>query len=294
MNTARPLDAVATALVLLMCMSWGFNQVATKLAIPEIPPLTQAAIRSLGALPLVALWARWRGVPLTGRDGTLAAGLVAGGLFALEFMLIYSGLVWTTASRATLFLYTAPFFVALGARPILGERVSALQWTGLALSFTGVAVAIGLPDPTVDARMLLGDAMLLGAGAAWASTTLLIKKTALAKAPAEKTLAYQLVVSVPILAAGAWLLGERMSGLPGAVAAGALAYQTIWVVAITYAAWFALVVRYSASRVSAFTFLTPLFGVAAGHFALGDPITPPFALAVALVIAGLVLVNRPR
>ena len=65
-------------------------------------------------------------------------------------------------------------------------------------------------------------------------------------------------------------------------------------VCVTYMAWFALIVRYSAARLSAFTFLTPLFGVAAGHLVLDEPLTPPFALAVAVVTLGLVLVNRPR
>ena len=58
--------------------------------------------------------------------------------------------------------------------------------------------------------------------------------------------------------------------------------------------WYALVVKYSASRLSAFTFLTPLFGVAAGYLVLGEPLTPAFAAAVALVTVGLILVNRPR
>jgi drug/metabolite transporter (DMT)-like permease len=53
-------------------------------------------------------------------------------------------------------------------------------------------------------------------------------------------------------------------------------------------------VRYSASRLSVFTFLTPLFGVAAGHLVLNEPLTPAFALAVGSVAAGLLLVNRPR
>jgi drug/metabolite transporter (DMT)-like permease len=66
------------------------------------------------------------------------------------------------------------------------------------------------------------------------------------------------------------------------------------VVSVTYVVWFALVVRYSANRLSAFTFLTPLFGVAAGHLVLNEPLTPPFVLAVAFVAFGLVLVNRPR
>ena len=65
-------------------------------------------------------------------------------------------------------------------------------------------------------------------------------------------------------------------------------------VGLTYSAWFALIVKFSANRLSAFTFLTPLFGVAAGHLVLGEPLTPAFAVAVALVAGGLILVNRPR
>ena len=78
------------------------------------------------------------------------------------------------------------------------------------------------------------------------------------------------------------------------LAVGALLYQAVWVVSVTFVIWFALIVRYSVTRLSAFTFLTPLFGVAAGHLVLNEPLTPAFALAVAFVALGLVLVNRRR
>jgi drug/metabolite transporter (DMT)-like permease len=291
--TARPLDAAASAIMVVLCLSWGLNQVAVKLSLPDIPPLMQATIRSIGALGVIVIWARLRGVPLTLRDGTLWAGILAGALFALEFILIYRALVWTTASRAALFLYTAPFFVALGARWLLpGEKLALSQWIGLGLSFLGLVVAFGVPGP--DRHALIGDAMMVGAGAMWGATTLVIKASALGKAPAEKTLAWQLLVSIPLLALATVLVGERIDHLPGPVALSWLAYQTFWVVSITFAIWFALVKRYSASRLSAFTFLTPLFGVAAGHLVMGDTLTPGFLVSVALVVTGLVLVNRPR
>jgi drug/metabolite transporter (DMT)-like permease len=103
---------------------------------------------------------------------------------------------------------------------------------------------------------------------------------------------YQLVVSAPILALAALIFGERLSAMPSGVALGALAYQTFWVVSVTFVVWFALVVRYSANRLAAFTFVAPLCGVAAGHWVLGEPLTPAFAAAVALVAGGLVLVNK--
>jgi drug/metabolite transporter (DMT)-like permease len=294
-NAARPLDPIAIAVVVFMCLSWGFNQVTIKLAIPDIPPLIQAAIRSAVATLLVGTWTWLRGQRLFARDGTLNAGLWCGVLFGLEFVLIYRGLVWTTASRAVLFIYLAPFFVVIGSRWFLpGDHFRVSQWLGLALSFSGIVIAFGLPTPAADPRQMLGDVMMVGAAAMWAGTTLLIKTSSLNRISAEKTMLYQLVVSAPLLAAGALIFGERITHAPSALALGALAYQTIWVVSVTFVVWFALIVRYSANRLSAFTFLTPLFGVAAGHFVLGEPLTPAFLLAAALVAAGLVLVNRPR
>jgi len=294
-SVTRPLDAAAAAIMLMLCLSWGFNQVATKLAIHDIPPLMQATIRSVVAALLIAGWCRLRGIAIFGRDGTLGAGLISGVLFAGEFIMVYQGLAYTTATRGTLFLYLAPFFVVLGARIVLPvDRFSLAQWLGLALSFAGMALAFGLPTPAVDPRQMLGDLMMVAAALFWAVTTLLTKASALNRVSAEKMMLYQLVVSAPIMAAAAWLFGERIAQAPSALALGALAYQTIWVVSITFVIWYALVKRYSANRLSAFTFLAPLFGAAAGHLVLGEPLTLAFAAAVALVAGGLVLVNRGR
>jgi drug/metabolite transporter (DMT)-like permease len=290
----RPLDAASMALVVLICLIWGFNQPAIKLAIHEVPPLTQCAIRSALATLIVLGLMRLRGLPIAARDGSLAAGLVAGALFGVEFLLIYRGLLYTTASRAVLFIYLAPFFVVMGARWLFpGDRFGLMQWLGLLMAFVGMVVAFGVPAPASSPDQLLGDLMMAAAAAAWAATTLVIKASALSRASPEKTLLYQLVVCVPIVTLGAMVFGERIAAMPSAVALGSLAYQTI-VVGTTFSLWFALIVKFSASRLSAFTFLTPLFGVAAGHLVLGEPLTPAFAIAVLLVATGLVLVNRPR
>ena len=290
----RPLDAASMVLVLFICLTWGFNQPAIKLAIHDVPPLTQCAIRSSLATLIVLGLMWWRGLPIAARDGTLAAGLIAGLLFGVEFLLIYRGLLYTTASRAVLFIYLAPFFVVIGARWLFpGDRFGPKQWLGLLMAFIGMVVAFGAPAPATEASQLLGDLMMAFAALGWAATTLIIKSSALARVSPEKTLLYQLVVCVPIVALGALVFGERITAMPSAVALGSLAYQTI-VVGTTFSLWFSLIVKFSASRLSAFTFLTPLFGVAAGHLVLGEPLTPAFALAVLLVAAGLILVNRPK
>ncbi|MBW7966056.1 DMT family transporter [Bradyrhizobium sp. BR 10261] len=292
-SAGRPLSAGAIALMLMLCLTWGFNQIAVKLVIPDIPPMLQATIRSMGALPVLFIIGSLRGAKFFERDGTLAAGLFAGLMFGIEFVLIYEGLRFTPASRAVVFLYTAPFFVALGSYQVLGERLRGSQWLGLALSFAGVALAIGVPQPDVDAKVLLGDLMVVGGGALWAATTLVAKATRLRFAPPEKALGYQVAMSIPILGLAAYLFGETIPHAPRPLSIGLMVFQTVWVVGTTFTLWFALVKTYSASKLSAFTFITPLFGVVASYFIMHDTLSLAFGAAAVLVIAGLFLVNRP-
>ena len=64
--------------MLMLCLSWGFNQIAVKLVLPDVPPMLQALIRSAGALPVLLLIGWLRGVKFFERDGTLGPGLFAG------------------------------------------------------------------------------------------------------------------------------------------------------------------------------------------------------------------------
>src|SRR5690349_4884996 len=200
LSAGRALSPGAVALMLMLCLSWGFNQIAVKLVLADVPPMLQALSRSAGALPVLLIIGWLRGVKFFEHDGTLWAGLCNGTIFGIEFVLIYQGLLHTSASRAVVFLYIAPFFVALGSYVFLGERLRPAQWAGLGLSFAGVALAIGVPQPNVDAKVLFGDLLIVGGGALWASTTLIVKATPLIRAPAEKGLGYQVAISIPILA----------------------------------------------------------------------------------------------
>jgi drug/metabolite transporter (DMT)-like permease len=277
-----------------LCASWGLNQVAAKVALADIPPLTQAAWRSLGATVILGALGLWREPTLFARDRTLLAGIFCGVCFALEFVALYIGLQWTSATHAVLFLYAAPFFVAVGLPWIIpSERLSLLQWLGLALSFVGVALALGVSGQ-ISREMLIGDVLTLIAGAFWGATTLIIKATPLRGARPIKVLLYQLAVSAIVLGLGVLLLGEHVPTQVSAMSWASLAYQTLWVVCITYSSWFWMISHYRAGELSAFTFLTPIFGVAAGYFVLGEQVAPSFVIAVALVAGGILLVNWPR
>ena len=280
--------------MLALCLLWGFNQVLAKTANAGISPILQAGLRSVGATVLVWAWASLRGVRLFTRDGSLWPGLAAGLLFAAEFGLIYEGLEFTTASRATLFVYCSPFVVAVGVHLLVpSEKMSITQVLGLIGAFAGVAIAFssGLALPTH--RQLLGDALALGGALAWGGTTVLIRASRLVHISPHKTLLYQLAVSAVVLPPLSWVLGEPGVFAPTAPVLIAFTIQTVGVASISYLTWFWLITHYPAGRLASFTFLTPLFGVIAGAVILSEPLSRDLILALVLVGIGIYVVNRP-
>lgn len=289
------LDALAVTSLVFCCFLWGLNQVAAKVAIAEVPPLAQAAIRSLGGAALVFLWARLRGISLFDRDGSLRGGLTAGLLFAAEFGCIFVGLQYTTASRMAVFIYISPFIVALGMPFIAkAEKLKPSQLAGLAIAFAGVAwgFAEGFTKPAAGDLQWLGDALGVAAGVLWGATTLAIRGSRLAAASAEKTLLYQLAISGLALALAALLRGQAWAPTLSALTWASLFFQVVIVTFASYLLWFWLIRHYPATRLASFTLLTPVFGLLLGALLLGEPITTRLVVALLAVAAGIVLVNR--
>jgi drug/metabolite transporter (DMT)-like permease len=289
------LDTLAIALLVGCCAIWGLGQVAAKIGLTSLPPLLQASLRSLIAAGLLLVWSRLRGLRLFESDGTGRAGLLAGSLFAIEFGCIFLGLQFTTASRMAVFIYLAPFVVAAGM-PLISpsERLAPSQLVGLATAFAGVvwAYAEGFAAPSAGPRQWLGDALGIAGAALWGLTTLTLRGSRLSTALPEKTLLYQLGLSGVALGVASWLVGEPWPVHLGAPAAAALAFQGVVVTFASYLVWFWLVRHYPATRISAFTLLTPIFGLLAGFALLGDPLTPRLLAALVAVCVGIALVSR--
>lgn len=298
MNARKPLDALALSTMLALCLLWGMQQVAVKLAAHGMAPVMQIGLRSVVAALLVCLLMLVRRDRFSLRDGLLLPGLAAGVLFALEFLLVAIGLQYTTASHMSVFLYTAPVFTVLGLHWLVpGERLGAMQWAGVGAAFIGIAVAFsnGLSAPGSDwARMLAGDVLGVLGGVFWAATTLLIRKSALSEAPPATTLLYQLGTCGLILVAVGMLSGQAQEIRMTPVVWGSLLFQSVFVAFVSFLVWFWLLRRYLASRLSVFSFLTPLFGVAFGVLLLDDPLDPRFVAGALLVMSGVIMVNIRR
>lgn len=289
------LDLTAILLLVVLCASWGLQQITIKVANNGVSPVFQAAIRSWGAALLVFLWMLFRGQKITAKDGTLGWGILVGLVFSIEFMLIYWGLEYTAASRAVIFFNTMPLFVALGAYLFLpSERLRLIQIIGLCCAFAGIVIAFSESITHTDNRVLIGDSMLLVAGALWAAVTVMVKASPLAQTSPEKTLLYQLAVSalfLPLISLG---LNEPGIYRLTPLIIACLIYQVVWVAFITYIAWFWLINNYPATKISSFIFLTPLFGVIEGIVLLDETLSLRLVIALVMVCIGIYVVNRPN
>lgn len=292
-TTPGALDRRAIGTMTALCLVWGLQQVSLKAVADQISPMLVVALRSLVAL-LLLLALMWRRGE-TPRRANWRPGVIVGALFAFEYLLVAEALRLTHASHVVVFLYTAPVFAALGLHVRLpAERLAPMQWAGIALAFIGIGVAflgggVGL-DASASSRILFGDALALLAGAAWGATTVAIRCSALASAPATETLMYQLFAAFALLLPATYLTGQWHFESSPTVWAH-LGFQSLVVSFASFLTWFWLLRRYLASRLGVFSFLTPLFGVVLGIWLLGESLTASFVVGSGLVLAGIGVVS---
>ncbi|HEY4353148.1 MAG TPA: DMT family transporter [Paraburkholderia sp.] len=293
----KPIDGFAATVMIVLCLAWGLQQVAIKAVIADVSPMLQVAVRCGIAALLVWVFSR-----LVARERwlpgiALRSGLVAGILFALEFLFIAEGLRRTNASHMAVLIYTAPMFAAVGLHlRIPDERLTPLQWIGIGLAFAGLAVAFLAPvfgggDANPASRdWLLGDFIGLCAGASWGLTTVVIRTSRLSEAPAAQTLFYQLAVGFVLLLPFALAIGDTHFHST-ALVWGSLAFQSVVISFLSYLTWFWLLRKYFAAKLGVLSFLTPLFGVALGIMLLHERVSIAFIVGSVFVLIGLIVVN---
>ena len=290
-NTVKEaLDLKAVAILTGICMLWGFNAVAIKESNLGIAPVFCAGIRSVIAVMALALWMKVKKIPLF--PSNLMDGLVVGILFGSEFACLYASLLYTTGSSAWILLYASPFFHALGAHFFLkGDRLTVHKSTGLLLAFIGVIVLLSKNFGAPTWTGLVGDLLAFSAAALWALTTIFIKRRLVGSVSFHNTLFYQTLFSIPILFLISVFLKETPIDHLNAVIILSVAFQGIVVAFVSYLLWFYLVHEYPISRLSAFTFLTPVFAIISCVVFLHEPLTWKLLLSLILVSLGIYVVN---
>ena len=294
MSSRQALDSKASGIMFGLCILWGLQQVVLKLAAPDISAVMQIALRSgLSALMVYPMIKLAKGTSLWGRD-YLAAGILVGLLFAAEFFLVAQALLFTSAAHTVVLLYTAPIFVALGLHwKLPSERLSLIQWLGITCAFFGIVIAF-LFRPTASqaaaSSALWGDALALLAGVLWAATTIAVRLTKLAEAPATQTLFYQLFIAFLVLLPVAFFMGQATIHW-SVLSLTSLLFHTVVVSFASYLIWFWLLKKYLASQLGVFSFLTPIFGMCFGVVLLNEQLELNFLVGTCFVLMGVMVVS---
>ncbi len=286
------LDLNAIITLIILTLLWGFNQTAIKYSTQGVSPVFTSALRSIIASICGIIYCLRKGERIFHTDIRLFHGLVVGFLFGLEFACIYFGLFFTDAARSVVFIYLSPFVVAVGAHFFLkGDRLTTVKMLGLILAFSGIfLVFLGKPK-VAKPTMFIGDVLEITAAFLWGATTLYIKRFMAEKVHPINTFLYQLFFSIPILLVISFILEPQWIYGINPYIVSSIFYQSVIVAFISYFVWFKLIHTYSVSRLSAFTFFTPIFGVLFGTLLLGEEFTVSLMVGLPMVSLGIFFVN---
>ncbi|MCB6177210.1 DMT family transporter [Rhodobacter sp. Har01] len=284
------LDGAGVAMLLGVQVLLAFNQIIVKAVNAGLQPVFFAGLRSALAIGFVWAWLAWRGRPPRLRRAALWPGLLMGTVFAAEFLFLFLALDLTTVGRASVLMYSMPVWYAALAHFGLGERVTPSKAAGLALAFAGTAWAI-LSRGQGGEGSLAGDLCAIGAALGWALTAFVARRPTMRAEGPELQLFWMVVVSAPILLLAAPFFGPLIRELQPLHLAGLL-FQASVVVAGGFILWLWLLSVYPSSTVASFSFLTPVLAVLLGAAIFGESLSGGILGAVALVAAGIVLINR--
>lgn len=290
MDRKTHMDAFGAAALITFALHLAFNQVVIKVTNGGFNPVFAAGLRSAGAVLVLLLWMRLRGISLTVPREAVPAGILSGCLFALEFTCLFTALDFTTVSRASVIFYSMPVWLAIASHFLIpSDKLTGLRGIGLVLAMGGVALA--LLDRSDASASLTGDLLALTSAICWAGIALCVKITPLSTVPPAQQLMFQVIVSAPLLLLASLAFGDLIRDLQPIHMAGLL-FQIIAVASLGFLAWFWLMSIYPASSVASFSFLSPVFAVILGWLLLSEDVGPQVWVALALVALGIYLINR--
>lgn len=272
---------------------FGANNLLIKLGNDGLQPVFFAAIRSLVAGTALVFWIRWRGISI--RWDLWQPGLLVGFVFSAEFFFLFIALDNTTVVRASIVFYAMPLWLAVAAHFLFpGERLTGLRIAGFLIGFAAVALTLASQPPVQAGQQasFLGDLAALIAGMFWAGIILCVRLSRLQSTAPETQLFWQLLVSAPVLFALAPLHGGEFIRDFNMFQALIFILHALGVVAFGYVTWFWLLLRYPASSVASFSFLTPVLSAGLGWLILSEPVSAATPVALCMLVAGLYLINR--
>lgn len=275
---------------IFLCVLFGSNAVAIKIAFSGLGVFTTAAIRFGIAAVAIYVWARITGRTIALKKGQVHQVLIFSTLFTVQLSLFYLGLSKSNASRGTLLSNLLPFFILFLAHFFIpGDRITKRKFFGILLGFTGV-VFMFIDEKAMQAGFRTGDIIILCAVTLWSCSTVYLKRI-ISAFPPFQVVWYSTMFSVPIFLTEALLWDNAMIFNLDASVIGAMLYQSLITASFGFVAWNTLLKKYGAVSLHSFIFIMPIAGVALGGLVLGEPITLKILLALLFIVFGILVVH---
>jgi len=272
----------------------GLNHVIIKVVNTGLNPVFFAGLRSLLAFFFLIIYFKLTNKKIEFSKDKMGISILAGIVFALEFLLLFLALDFTSVARNSILYYSMPIWVTVFGHFFLpNERLNFFKSVGLISAFAGVALAVSNNNETFSIYnwQLIGDFFAIMAAILWAMLIYLVKGTSFKEVPPEMQLVWMVMVSAPILLIASLFFGDLVREFQ-IIHLWGLLFQSIVVVAGGFLFWLWLAAIYPASGVASFSFLSPIFTILFGWAILNETVNYTFIAAAILVVVGLVFINK--
>ena len=293
MEKKEKIDLFGAVALISLSALLGLNHVVIKVVNTGLNPVFFAGLRSLLAFFFLIIYFKLTNKKLEFSKDTMGISILAGIVFALEFLLLFLALDFTSVARNSILYYSMPIWVTVFGHFFLpNERLNFFKSVGLISAFAGVSLAISNNDETFSIHnwQLIGDFLAIMAAILWATIIYLVKGTRFKEVPPEMQLVWMVMVSAPILLVASLFFGDLVRDFQ-IIHLWGLLFQSIVVVAGGFLFWLWLASIYPASGVASFSFLSPIFTIFFGWLLLNEIVNFTFIMAAILVIFGLVCIN---
>jgi drug/metabolite transporter (DMT)-like permease len=287
------LSPAASLFAVFLCMLFGANPVAVKISLTGIGIFTSAGLRFSIAAVVLLTWARLTKKPIAiSRKQVIQMACLAL-IFFFQISIFYYGQNKTTASHGALIGNILPFIVMVMAHYLLpNDKITFRKISGLLLGFCGI-ILLFIDSVSLTADALQGDFILVVAVVIWGCNVIYVKRITSGFHPFQITV-YPMIMAIPLYYfAGYFLDGQMIRDLNPSVMKG-MFYQSFVTASFGFVMWNTLIQKYGATTLHSFIFLMPISGVLLGVLILNEPITTNLLASIALVSAGLVVINWQR
>ena len=291
MNKKNNIDLTGGVVLISFSMLLGLNQTLVKIVNYGIHPIFQVGLRSLiAAIPVLIFCILFK-KKISIRDGSLIPGIICGAIFALEFVLLFFALEFTSVARSSILFYSMPVWLGIAAHFLIkNEKLNSKKLLGFLISVIAVSIALFTKNDLGEGG-IIGDFFALCASFLWATIVLIVRKTKLNRSCPEMQLLYQLIVSSIVILPISYYFGFYFREINIGITI-IFIFQAVVIVAAGFLIWFWTLSVYPATSIASFSFFAPIFGVFFGWLILKEEISILIFLSLALVSCGIYLINK--